>query len=328
MTGGSARSGRIPQYRLPDVKSAAGYFAQPGMDLLDLLIGSEGTLAALSELELELLPAPATILSVIAFFDNEADALRFVRTARGDDSTAGVSLAAPLLALEFFDWHALNLLREQKERLGAGSPIPSLPDSAHTAIFIELATDEDALETAAESLLTLLDECGSPADNAWTAMTHEEIERLKAFRHALPEAINQRIGERARAIPGLTKLGTDLAVPDSALIPMMAAYHSRLAEAGLDYVIFGHIGNNHVHVNILPRSLDEYEEGKKIYLEFARLALGWGGTVSAEHGIGRLKKTMLALMFGEDGLAAMRSVKTAFDPAGLLNVGSLFDAAD
>lgn len=323
---GTARAGRIPEYQMPAGKNAAGYFARPGMDLLDLLIGSEGTLAVVTELVITLVPAPETILGVIGFFFAEPDALNFVRAARGEKISAAMPLlpAAPL-ALEYFDVHALSLLRDQKAQQGATSAIPALPEKAHTAVYIELATTEAGLESAAEALLALLEACGSSADTAWTAMTNEETERLKAFRHALPETINQRIGERARQFPGLTKLGTDLAVPDNALLKMMAVYRDLLDAAALDYVIFGHIGNNHVHVNILPRNLDEYARGKALYLELARKALGWGGTVSGEHGIGKLKKPFLRLMFGEDGIAAMRAVKTVFDPAGLLNPGTLFD---
>ncbi len=323
---GTTRTGQIPAYRMPAVKNAAGYFAQPGMDLLDLLIGSEGTLAVITELAITLIPAPETILGVIGFFPSEPEALNFVRAARGEKPLVGApALPARPLALEYFDANALNLLRDQKRQQGPTSAIPALPEKAHTAVYIELATTEAELESTAEALLALLEVCGSSADTAWTAMTNEETERLKAFRHALPETINQRIGERARKFPGLTKLGTDLAVPDEALMKMMAAYRELLDAAALDYVIFGHIGNNHVHVNILPRNLDEYVRGKALYLELARKALAWGGTVAGEHGIGKLKKPFLRLMFGEDGIAAMRAVKRIFDPSGLLNPATLFD---
>lgn len=323
---GIVRAGRIPQYSMPAVKSAAGYFAQPGMDLLDLLIGSEGTLAVVTELVITLIPAPETVLGVIGFFASESNALDFVRAARGEKPSAETPLLpTPPLALEYFDYHALNLLRDQKAKQGSTSAIPALPEKAHTAVYVELAATEADLASTAESLLALLEACGSSADTAWTAMTSEETERLKAFRHALPETINQRIGERAQKNPGLTKLGTDLAVPDDALLKMMSVYRELLDTAALDYVIFGHIGNNHVHVNILPRNLDEYARGKALYLELARKALAWGGTVSGEHGIGKLKKPLLRLMFGEDGIAAMRAVKRVFDPAGLLNPGTLFD---
>lgn len=321
--GGVGRPGRMPDYAMPRVKNAAGYYSAPGMDLLDLFIGSEGTLGVFSEIEIRLVPAPETILGVIGFFAGEDDAVRFVRAARGETPVGAAPPPHPL-ALEYFDGHALELLRDQKRRLGAASPIPELPAAAGAAVYSEIPTTEKEMETTAEALLALLDACGCDAGTAWTALTADETEKLKAFRHALPETVNLRIGERARLHPGLTKLGTDFAVPDAGLAPMLAAYRATLDAAGLEYVLFGHIGNNHVHVNILPRDLDEYARGKTLYLELARRALALGGTVSGEHGIGKLKKPLLALMYGERGVAAMRAVKAVFDPGGRLNPGTLF----
>ncbi len=323
---GTVREGAIPDYAMPRIKNAAGYFTQPGMDLLDLFIGSEGTLGIFTEIEIQLIPAPAMILGVIGFFPSEPAALAFVRGARGQ-AAGGVAPSLPCcpLALEYFDEYALDLLREQKYKVGPSSPIPALPEDARTAIYIELATTEAGLEETAEAILGLLEACGSRSDSAWTATSPEETERLKTFRHALPEAVNQRIGERAAQHPGLTKLGTDFAVPDGALEKMLAAYHQMLSDEKLEYVMFGHIGNNHLHVNILPRDLVEYRRGKALYLELAQRALGWGGTVSAEHGVGKLKKPLLQLMYGDAGIAAMRAVKRVFDPEGRLNPGNVFD---
>jgi len=94
---------------------------------------------------------------------------------------------------------------------------------------------------------------------------------------------------------------------------------------GLEYVIFGHVGNNHVHVNILPRSMDELARGKALYLKWAEQIVAMGGSVSAEHGIGKIKVPLLETMFGPEGIAAMREVKRMFDPEGILNLGNLFE---
>ena len=105
----------------------------------------------------------------------------------------------------------------------------------------------------------------------------------------------------------------------------MAMYQEDLQSAGLDSVIFGHIGNNHVHVNILPRSMAEYDRGKALYQSWARRIVEMGGSVSAEHGIGRLKTPLLALMFGIAGVEQMRALKLLFDPGMMLNPGVLFE---
>jgi D-lactate dehydrogenase (cytochrome) len=97
-----------------------------------------------------------------------------------------------------------------------------------------------------------------------------------------------------------------------------------LARTGLEGVIFGHIGNNHLHVNILPRDLAEHRQAKALYGEWAERCLAWGGTVSAEHGIGKLKTALLEKLYGEAGLRQMRRVKAVFDPELRLNRGTLF----
>jgi D-lactate dehydrogenase (cytochrome) len=150
------------------------------------------------------------------------------------------------------------------------------------------------------------------------------LEKMKQFRHAVPEQVNALIAERKRQHPGLTKLGTDLSVPDGRLKDVMALYRRDLQAAGLEHVIFGHIGNNHVHVNILPRDMRDYAAGKDLYRQWAQQVVAWGGSVSAEHGIGRLKKDLLAVMYGPEGIAAMRRLKALFDPANRLNPGRLF----
>lgn len=328
--GGETRSGTAPVYPMPRVKNAAGYYSAPEMDVLDLFIGSEGTLAAFSEIEIRLVRAPEATLGVLAFFPSEENAVCFVRAALGERGGAGNTspLKGRPMALEFFDSQSLRLLEKEKQAQGAGSTIPALPEEAHTAVYIELetrsGTDPD-IENAAESLLMLLESCRSRAETAWTALTGKENERLKTFRHALPEAVNRRIAARAVEHEGLTKLGADFAVPDERLEDMLAAYHSALDKAGLEYAIFGHIGNSHLHLNILPRDMAEYETGKDVYMELARQITRWGGTISGEHGVGKLKKHLLRLMYGDSAIAEMRAAKRALDPCFLLNPGNIFD---
>jgi D-lactate dehydrogenase (cytochrome) len=310
--------GSLPPYRMPAVKNAAGYFAADNMDILDLFIGSEGTLGTITELELRLLPLPAAIWGFTAFFSSEANALRFVAAIRSAPTGA--------VAIELFDHGALQLLRRQKETGGAFAGLPELKPNWHTAVYVEYhAESESDAETAVSEAAELMAACGGDPDQAWLACDARELERQKTFRHAVPESVNLTIAERKKKEPTLTKLGTDLSVPDGSLDELMALYHSGLDDAGLEYVIFGHIGNNHVHVNILPRTADEYAHGKALYLDWARWVVARGGSVSAEHGIGKLKRDMLRVMYGEAGIAAMREVKRVFDPQGRINPGNLFE---
>jgi D-lactate dehydrogenase (cytochrome) len=92
----------------------------------------------------------------------------------------------------------------------------------------------------------------------------------------------------------------------------------------LDYVIFGHIGDNHLHVNILPETSADYQKGRELYLAWALDIVKLGGTVAAEHGIGKLKAPMLEIMFNSHDIDGMRALKQVFDPELQLNPGNLY----
>lgn len=163
-----------------------------------------------------------------------------------------------------------------------------------------------------------------PAERTWAATSRSELEEIRGMRHTLPERINALILQRREEVPGLTKLAADCAVPDEALDRMMAEYRSVLDNAGLEHAVFGHIGNAHLHVNILPRNAGELARAKEAAASLARTAVALGGSVSGEHGIGKLKKGLLGLQYTPQELDGLRSLKDQLDPAGLLNPGVLW----
>ena len=322
---GRVLSGRLPAYRLPAVKNAAGLFVADDMDLLDLFIGSEGILGVIVEVELRLTPLPAVRCGLMAFFPTLSAALAFVHRVRGaGGAPSGPGTEGPA-AMEFFDARALELLRTRQAEAGGTGDIPAPPPGEHTAVYVEYHGTAPAVEAGVAAAAEALSACGGSEEATWLADHDRELERLKDFRHAVPETVNTVIDRRRRQVPGLTKLGTDMAVPDAHLDAVVAMYQGDLETAGLEYVMFGHIGDNHLHVNILPRTLAEYERGRALYLRWARRVVELGGTVSAEHGIGKFKTGLLREMYGAGGIEAMRAVKRVFDPQGLLNRGNMFE---
>lgn len=323
---GTTIAGTLPHYPLPPVKNASGYHLQPEMDLLDLFIGSEGTLGIIVEAELRLRPVPGSIWGISAFFPDEPSAIRFVQAVRGEHHPGlpGTTVDRPV-AIELFNHRALDLLRSQRASNPGFAQLQPLSPEDHTAVYVEFhASDANRNLQNALGVGALLIACGGDDQRTWVARQAPELEQLHFFRHATPESVNLLIDQRRQNCPGLTKLGTDMAVPDQWLAEVMKLYNRRLAEEGLESVVFGHVGNNHLHVNILPRDMHDYGRAKQLYLEWARQVIRWGGTVSAEHGIGKLKTAFLAEMYGENGLAKMRQVKRTWDPAGLLSPGNMF----
>src|SRR5439155_9186828 len=143
---------------------------------------------------------------------------------------------------------------------------------------------------------------GALIGESWFAVASGDRERFRKFRHALPELVNAVVRRN-----GFLKLGSDYAVPIARNREMMAGYRRRL-EPEFNYVIFGHIGDAHVHVNILPASELEFARGQAVMLELARHAVALGGTVSAEHGLGKRKRGLLELQYTPAQIDAMKQV--------------------
>jgi FAD/FMN-containing dehydrogenase len=186
-------------------------------------------------------------------------------------------------------------------------------DTPHeAALMIEIEGDADIdMSTALEN-------------DSWFATSATDRERFRVFRHTLAEKANDRVRRT-----GFVKFGTDYAVPLDKNREMMAIYRRVLdADSPGRYVIYGHIGDAHVHVNSFPETRDQFERGKEIMTDLAREAVKLGGTVGAEHGLGKRKAHLLEIQYPPDQIAAMKAVKRRFDPDWLLGQGTLFAQPD
>lgn len=309
---------KIPSYEFnTNVKNAAGIYSKPNMDLIDLFIGSEGVFGVITEVDVWIMEKNPLISNVL-FFNSEDDALDFVEKIRTDDTVNPEFI-------EYFSGESLDLLRNVQSKNPVLLNMPQIPSKARSAIFFDLPYFEDNLVSDLEKIDKMAIECKTTLETSWSGYEKREFVRFKHFRHALPETVNSIIAERKRQYPELHKLGTDMCVPDEKLGEMMKYYHSVLRQAALEYVIFGHIGDNHVHVNILPKNTEELDLGQKIYEKFAKKAVEYDGSVSAEHGIGKIKLDFLKFMYNEKEIEEMRTVKKALDPSLLFNCGNIFE---
>ncbi|MBI5078644.1 FAD-binding oxidoreductase [Candidatus Saganbacteria bacterium] len=295
----------VPQYHMPLTKNAAGYFSAPGMDFLDLFIGSEGTLGVVSEIEIALSPALTETFNLVAFFPTEEAAVNFVHESK-------LARDASINFYEFFDENTLQMLKPS---------YPNIPAGAKAAIYIEQ-------EITGENQTTYLEKHDASLDNCWIGTDPGQKEELSKFRCAVPEHINELFKQYRQ-----TKLATDIAVPEDKFKEMFDFYNLQLTclPAGtatynlqLFFVKFGHIGDNHLHVNLLPKSEEELKTVKELVLSFIRKAVSLGGTVSAEHGIGKIKHAYLREMYGEAGIKEMVRIKKTFDPNCILGINNIF----
>ena len=330
--GGRFVEARLPSYSMPRTrKHAAGYFVAPGMDAVDLFVGSEGTLGVITEVEVSLLPKPAGVLSGVVFFDDEARLLAFVRDARelslatraaspseeGEHHVGTASGEGGLeisgldaRALEYFDAESLHFLREH---------YPLVPLRAAGAVFFEQETTPEREDDLMAGWLALLERHGALVDDSWFGTNDADRAEMREFRHKLPVLVNEWLARH-----GQRKVSTDMAVPDEHFAEMLRFYKETLRSRRIKYVIFGHVGDNHVHVNLMPRDAAEYAAARHTYAEFVRRAVALGGTVSAEHGVGKLKREYLRELYGDAHLREMAALKRAFDPACVLGRGNIF----
>ncbi|HYI97420.1 MAG TPA: FAD-binding oxidoreductase [Bryobacteraceae bacterium] len=288
----------VPPLPIPNVtKYTAGYPLRPGMDWIDLFCGSEGTLGVVLEAELSLLPIPDDLFTAIIFFASDDDAINAVEAWRPTPR---------LQMLEYVDRKALDMIRGR---------FPDIPRQAEAALLIESQgeADVDDWEQRLQAASALI-------DGSWFAVSAQDRERFRRFRHTLPEVVIDTVRRR-----GFKQIGTDYAVPLHRNRDILKVYHERLdaADIGL-YMCFGHIGDAHVHINVLPETAQQAETASALLMDLAKEVVAMGGTVSAEHGLGKQKAHLLSLQYTPEHIEAMMAVKRRMDPQWLLGRGTLF----
>jgi D-lactate dehydrogenase (cytochrome) len=304
----------LPDYEMPRTKNASGYFSKENMDAIDLFIGSEGTLGVIAKIKVKLVPLPEKIISCIIFFDDEKDALAFIGEARNISLNTKVrddQRCIEALALEYFDEHSLKFMSED---------YPQVPGEAKAAVWFEQEVNSRNEDTFFECWMDLIKEFHGDEETAWFAVTEEDKKRIIAFRHSVSVKVNELISKYQ-----LRKLGTDVAVPDEKFEELYFNSKKIVEDEGMQYIIYGHAGNSHIHLNMLPKSREEYETGLKLYDKICSEAVRLGGTVSAEHGIGKAKTKHLVEMYGIENVKKMAEVKKVLDPNFILGRGNIFE---
>jgi len=296
------------------IKNASGYYLRKEMDLIDLFIGSEGTLGLITEISLRVLKAPGQVMGALVFFDAHDKLTDFVEELksnyRKNKHLIYSDRPTPRL-IEYFDSKALELLKKDYQQL---------PGNLAGAVWVEQEYDVDVEEKLLDSWLEIIGRYTSFTDETWVALDDISNERIRQFRHALPLAVNELISKRK-----LIKMGTDTAVPDEILKPFLNGVRNLLDKSGLEYAIWGHIGNSHIHANIFPENGGDANKGKDTFEKIMQLACSMGGTISGEHGIGKIKKQYMNLMYKPGDLEVMRRIKKQLDPHNILSRGNIFD---
>jgi D-lactate dehydrogenase (cytochrome) len=308
----------IPTYTMPNVaKLSAGYFARPGMDLVDLFIGSEGTLGIVTEATLRVIPKPGTCVALVrCSSDDQAVAV-----------TAALRRESGVSAIEYMDQRALAAVPDEAfARAGVARA-----DGASAMLLVQMEIERSEDDTLAR-FTQLLESCSVDTDPQVVLPSDDRGKaRLFELREAVPASVNARVAAaKAQVHPGIEKTAGDLVVPFERLADSLAMYRDVFERHGLDYAIWGHVSDGNLHPNVVPRSFDDVARGREAILEMGRAVMAMGGAPLAEHGVGRsgLKQRLLRELYGQRGIDEMRAVKRALDPEWKLSAGVLFPETD
>ncbi len=307
---------KIPDYKMPKTKNASGYFCKKNMDAIDLFIGSEGTLGVITKIKVKLVPLPEKIISCLVFFYDDKNALSFIQDARNVSFNTRLRedpRCIEALALEFFDENALNFL---------ANDYPQIPSYAKAGVWFEQEVTSKNEDFFFECWIDLINEFKGDDESTWLAVTDSDNKKIQGFRHAISVKVNEYMSGR-----NFKKLGTDVAVPDDKFEEFYFYCKKLVEKNSIDYVNYGHFGNSHMHLNMLPKNEKENDICKNTYHIICLKAIELGGTISAEHGIGKLKTNYLADMYGKENIDKMFQLKKTLDPNLILGRGNIFGSS-
>lgn len=285
-------------------KNTAGYAL--AQNPIDWFIGSEGTLGVVVEAELQLVPLPESVVGIAVPFASEQAALSFVVAARD-------SAAVHPRCIEYFDALAFGIARtaDDQSRWAPG---------AATFVYVEQELEDHDRDSVLDRWLALA-EVHDAHDDLRVFEGEADLRHAREMRHAVPSTMNER-GAQRRAEGG-RKVSTDWAVPYRRLAEAIAAARRIARERGAEPVIYGHAGNGHPHQNFIAHDAAELVSIEAAVEETLRTVIAMGGTVAAEHGIGKLKRKWLPMQMSALQIAVMRAVKHELDPDGILAPGNI-----
>jgi FAD/FMN-containing dehydrogenase len=297
-------SGELIELRRSDLeKNTVGYaFAH---DPIDWFIGSEGTLGIIVEAELSLLPLPDHVIGLAILFETEREALDFVIATRESSSVSA-------RCIEYFDGKATEIARN--------ASIGVIPPGADAMVYVEEEIGDD-LDSTLARWMHLIE--STAVDLEPLVFDGEaRLREARRIRHSIPATMNER-GNRYRESGG-RKVSTDWAVPYRRLAEAIQAARALVGELGIEEpVIYGHAGNGHPHQNFLARDERELAVIEGVVEQTLKRVLALGGTVAAEHGIGKIKRKWLSLQMNPLQISMMTAVKSALDPLGILAPGNI-----
>lgn len=304
-------SGEVLNIRRPEIeKNTFGYL--PFQNMVDIFVGSEGTLGIITKTEVDLIKKSEIFFGGMVFFKTLNECLDFVVNVR-------MELLQPLpvitpRAVELFDRFGLNIIQPD-------SPF-QIPKTAQAGIFFEQEYSDD-FDKLLNNWMGFLEKNKAIVDATLIAENPKQQDELRTLRHKVPSQLFEEGGMYVKNGGG--KISTDWSVPIKQ-IHKIIDFAKKLADEAkiIEPVIYGHIGNGHPHYNFIARNSAEKKQILNVVHKTCQEVVKLGGTIAAEHGIGKIKKDFVKYQYPKPVIDAMKSLKSSLDPKGILAPGNIF----
>ena len=296
----------LPKYNRPDIKNASGpYTCGNGeIDFIDLIVGSEGIFGLITECTFKLKSNPKDYLNLFIILDSEKYAIQFHRYLNQ------VSKLDKVTALEYFGYNSQSYMANKEY---------FFKDELEVGIYLQVPLYQESMDDACSEWLSIAStsNCNISDKKIYVLNDQKSWDLFFEARHSMPELALKKTKE----LNGVSII-TDTIVPPKSFPEFLKSTHSLIKQAGIEYLLFGHLGDCHLHFHLIP-SKEQEQEAISIYNKIIDISSNLNGVYSAEHGTGKRKKIDFIKCYGENAVEQVRKTKLSFDPYMLLNKGNV-----
>lgn len=298
----------LPTYERPNIKNASGpYTCGSGeIDFIDLIVGSEGLFGLITQCTFRLKPRPENHLDLLIILSSEKDAMQFYYYLNK------ILQIDKVTALEYFGYNCQSYMVNREY---------FFKEKSEVGIYLQVPLYKESFEEACKDWLDIVSksECDISDEKIYVLNDQKSWNLFFEARHSMPELALKRTKE----LNGISII-TDTIVPPENFSQFLEKTHSLIKGANIEYLLFGHLGDCHLHFHLIPNSKQE-QEAISIYDSIIDISSNLKGVYSAEHGTGKRKKMDFAKCYGEDAVNQVRCSKLCFDPNMLVNRGNVID---
>ncbi len=287
-------------------------------DVIDLFIGTEGILGIITEVTIKMVKDFQNKWSVMFFFKEKNQGVSFASEIKNQVEESD---SCHILAVEFFDENSLKAVEHLKKTASKLKQIPDFNQGVLEGVYLEIAGDEESVENFLMTALEIFASYNENEEDSWAGSGESETEKFKLIRHAVPEYIGEKIDRLKAENPVVEKVSCDYTF-NCGIEKCYETYQSDLEKTELEALIFGHIFNEHFHVEILPKDQKQLDDAKALAFKWGEIAISQNGVIATENGIGKLKKNLVNSLCQKE-IEGVKFLKNQLDPKGILNQGNI-----